>query len=275
MRETDVVKRSERGQGAGGTVIIEPHRDDAAMFCHVARRAFCKPHHLITVFSVYKPPLSKKRKAEGRRYCQKFGLVPHDLGFLDFPLRRHDARTERSLLRKIREKLSDVCKRLRCSWVVVPRPYGNGGHPDHHLVWLAAYRAFAGTRDPILVIGDNVPYARRPVTAKFSLFGTRYVPQLVRLTSEEFLEKRNAMQIYESQMKPEYFEAIAASAPGDHTSRPSETLWVPSNVIIRTRQGSARAMFSMRLSDKCRAASVRKPRFSRVVSGAKIEDLGK
>jgi len=134
---------------------------------------------------------------------------------------------EAELLSGVQRSVEDLTSRLAVQAIAVPWPYGPRQHVDHRIANEVATQTAERVGVKLYYLDDQ-PYSRRPLVPTTNARGHHYTPQLVSLNRHEMRSKIKAMELYWSQMIPEYLGAVAEPPPGAPEQGYSETLWLPS-----------------------------------------------
>jgi len=159
--------------------------------------------------------------AEDDSFCKMFGMLGYYLGFEDAPKKPIDFESIWSAIRELLLKLKpDV---VVCPYV----PHKAENTHIHHKAVSFIVTGLCGEMDIQLVYVDDLPYSRRPLKDRFKMNGCVYRPLLLPMRLDQLSEKFAAMNLYHSQMRQWYYDAMLKVPADCPVWQFSETLWIP------------------------------------------------
>ncbi|HBY92991.1 MAG: PIG-L family deacetylase [Ardenticatenaceae bacterium] len=231
----------------GGTAVISPHADDAALSLggSLHRRVFRSPVTLVTVFgrSNYMRDgfqadwreVTRQRNDEDRTFAASLGLR---LRYLDLPeaALREELYTDRLFAAtpqaefvapaELEIALRQTLHELRPTYLVVP--LGLGNHRDHLLVRRAAVE-LAREMPVLLAYYEDLPYAaslsQKAIRQHCRSLDAGLYPLYISIGSV-FGRKIEALSFYKSQMRPRDLSAVRRHGFRWCRSEAHERIWV-------------------------------------------------
>jgi len=226
------------------TLLVSPHSDDIAIAAGhlVVSNYMPKPLHLITIFSIsnwVEPSwvinvndraITQIRLKEDQEFCTLIDAKFHTGNLEDCAMRYGTALFEPEIpidleiVTTIQNKLEAVIREERIKVIVVQFPHGSQQHLDHRMVCSAT--SFVSLQHNLeLIFIDDLPYSRIPIsTTVCHPNGNSMIPNIVKLSDKDLMQKHEKMRIYASQMCEEYFDSTTMHLLPEHPYN-SESFW--------------------------------------------------